>query len=212
MRKSFADRSRRMGPPVDRLHHEPCAGAFVFDSCSPTILVIEDTWGNFGVPKGQYDEKDKTALDCARREVEEETGIEFDLVQKGQLAYEEERIRYTYVPRGKVRKHVTLFIGRARVGSSIRIQTSEVRAAMFVTIKEFRRLVKNDSLVAAFDVAMVLLQASGGVVPRDRVRLHIDVGKKNSVGNLAGEEKDDGAVLLSERILDDQTAGVSRCE
>ena len=163
---------------ISPVFHECCAGGLVFDTKSH-VLMIRDKWGNTGVPKGQYNTTDVSALDCARREVREETGVEFDLAHDVELAYEEERIRRKYAPRGRIRKHVTLFVGKLREGRrrddahpSIRIQQSEIAWAGFVSMTEFCRLVSNTSLVAAAKVAFQL------------------------VGDLAGEQKNDARVLL----------------
>jgi 8-oxo-dGTP pyrophosphatase MutT (NUDIX family) len=72
-------------PARARSRREHSAGGVVFrrDPAGPRYLLILDGHGNWGFPKGHLD-RGETALDAARREVAEETGVD-DLVLYGEL-------------------------------------------------------------------------------------------------------------------------------
>lgn len=138
----------------EKLIHEVCCGAAVFND-NDEILIVRDKWDNIGLPKGQIDWTDTSSFFCAQREVQEETNIRFKEYNFYHTHYEEVRLRKSYSPRGKIVKHVILFSGKA-LNSDIQIQKDEIKEAKFVSLTEFDKLVKNNSLKRALSAILKL--------------------------------------------------------
>ena len=104
------------------------AGAVVFGPSG--LLVIEDRFGRWTLPKGGI-EPGETAPEAAAREVEEETGIPVDVLEGlGE-------VRYRFWSRGLLRcKRVTYFLARAR-GRDLQPAAGEVAGARWVDPSDF---------------------------------------------------------------------------
>lgn len=104
------------------------AGAVVFGPSG--LLVIEDRFGRWTLPKGGI-EPGETAPEAAAREVEEETGISVDVLEGlGE-------VRYRFWSRGLLRcKRVTYFLARAR-SRDLQPAEGEVAGARWVDRSAF---------------------------------------------------------------------------
>ena len=70
------------------MHREISAGGIVWNSKTNKILLIKDSYGRWGLPKG-FIEKDETSEQAAIREVQEETGLKnLKILEKlGEIKY-----------------------------------------------------------------------------------------------------------------------------
>ena len=59
-----------------------CNGFIILDLVNKKTVLVESKSGNLSFPKGKIEKSDKSDLDCAYRELEEETGITPDLIVK----------------------------------------------------------------------------------------------------------------------------------
>ena len=130
--------------------HESCAGACIYDE-NDNILIVKNKWGNWTFPKGYFEPRDASAIDCARREVKEETNIEFDLKHNYTTSYEEIRRRQSYKPRGTVLKQIILFTGTANNIKDLKIDGTEAIDAKFVEKKEFIFLIETKEAIKALE-------------------------------------------------------------
>ena len=139
------------------MKHYVSAGACVFE-INPTennederkILIVRDKWGNWNFPKGYFEEIDKTSLDCARRQVKEESNIEFVELTKFTTHYEELR-SMKRIPNSTVTKHVIIHIGYALNFIELKHDGSEILETKFVTKAEFIEVVHNYSELLALE-------------------------------------------------------------
>ena len=130
--------------------HESCAGACIYD-VNDNILIVKNKWGNWTFPKGYFEPSDLSAIDCARREVKEETNIEFNLKHDYTTSYEEIRQRQSYKPRGTVLKQIILFTGTATNIKDLKIDGKEAIDAKFVGRKEFVFLIETKGAIKALE-------------------------------------------------------------
>ena len=130
--------------------HESCAGACIYDANS-NILIVKNKWGNWTFPKGYFEPHDASAIDCARREVREETNIRFNLKHQYTTSYEEIRHRQSYKPTGTVLKQVILFSGTAINSKDLQIDKKETIEAKFVSKKEFVFLIETKEAIKALE-------------------------------------------------------------
>lgn len=54
------------------------AGCFIYDDDSKKVLLVQSRGQMWGCPKGSLKDNNETSLECAVREVKEETGIDID--------------------------------------------------------------------------------------------------------------------------------------
>jgi 8-oxo-dGTP pyrophosphatase MutT (NUDIX family) len=159
-REGYQSGYRRYNQKVQS-HHECCAGACVFKNKDfDEVLIVRDRWNNWSFPKGHFEKEDSTALDCAKREVLEETKVEFYQVIESGIHYEEVRSRRSYAPRGKIIKHVILFVGIKYPYFEPQPDESEILEAKFVKVGEAKELIKNDSLQIALETIIILVKYS----------------------------------------------------
>lgn len=115
------------------------------------FLLIQHRGGHWAFPKGHAN-VGETALEAARRELREETGIR-DVEIKTDQIFEE---RYTKPrwrePRKIIVKSVRYFIGEV-TNPRLRLQASEVQNARWVVYAEARKLITFDASRALLDDA-----------------------------------------------------------
>jgi 8-oxo-dGTP pyrophosphatase MutT (NUDIX family) len=100
---------------VKRAHRETSAGGVVFRRVDGEVhyLLIKDSYGNWGFPKGHL-EQHEPAAEAARREVAEETGLD-DLVLHGPIQVIDWYFRF----RGKtIHKYCHFFLFESRSGAA----------------------------------------------------------------------------------------------
>ena len=59
-----------------------CNGFIILDLVNKKTVLVESKSGNLSFPKGKIEKFDKSDLDCAYRELEEETGITPNIILK----------------------------------------------------------------------------------------------------------------------------------
>jgi 8-oxo-dGTP diphosphatase len=93
----------------------------------PRILLILDKHGNWGLPKGHLDDGED-ALQAARREIAEETGLECVL---GPLV---QHVEYSVFKKGEQRtKAVDYFLARSSYTEPVPESTDEIRDVRWLT-------------------------------------------------------------------------------
>lgn len=114
------------------------------------VLLIKQTRGNWGFPKG-HEEENETEQETAIREVKEETNLDVKII--GNSAYKEEY----YTDKGKL-KEVVYFIAK-KVGGEIKPQEMEVSQIEWFSFSDaiekityedtkglFKRVLKDENL------------------------------------------------------------------
>ncbi|AII17137.1 putative nucleoside diphosphate hydrolase [Aureococcus anophagefferens virus] len=145
---------------IDNRHKATAAGC-VFNLDGDKVLLVQDKDKNITFPKGYIDKKDEvdgftnTTILCAKREVKEETNVDFQLSTLVPTAYTESR--------GKYQKHVTVHIGIADEDNChVHIQNDKeenrLEWAKFVPINDARKCLEHCALTA-LEGAIVLHSA-----------------------------------------------------
>lgn len=141
---------------------ENSAGGVVFrkENGLVQILMIEDRFGHWTLPKGKQ-EQGETDEETAIREIREETGI------KGRIVQSLVSIQYTYEHQdfGEVEKTVHYFLVEALTGKETP-QVEEINGVKWLTLEEARAKQKafgygNNEIV--MDKAISILQENAEV-------------------------------------------------
>ena len=145
------------------MKHCAVAGACVFKSnprkdnqSEVTILIVRDKWGNWNFPKEYFETSDKSSLDCAQREVKEESNIEFAELTKFTTHYEELRTKVR-IPNSTINKHVIIHIGYALYYTELKHDGIEIVETMNATKAKFYELVSNVSEHLALEAVYQLI-------------------------------------------------------
>ena len=117
-----------------RAQRETSAGGVVFRRApggEVHYLIIRDSYENWGFPKGHL-ERDEPALDAARREVAEETGLQ-DLVPRGAL----EVIDWYFRFRGRtIHKYCHFFLFESASGEPVPQTDEGITACVWKPLDE----------------------------------------------------------------------------
>lgn len=105
------------------MKYEKSCGAVIFDG--DKVLVIQQTEGHWGFPKGHVEEGE-TEIETATREIKEETNLDVEINEKYRYA---ER----YFPAEDVEKDVIYFIAK-KIGGNIVAQAEEVQSIEWLDI------------------------------------------------------------------------------
>ena len=85
------------------------AGIFIYDSSSKKILLVQSRGQLWGSPKGSIKENEET-IDCAVREVKEETGLEIEQKELSDFIIINGKIQYYFLKMNEtdvnVQKHI----------------------------------------------------------------------------------------------------------
>ena len=117
---------------------EISAGAAIING--KEVLIIKDTEGNWGFPKGHL-LKGETEEEAAKREIKEEVGLEIELLDL------REEIEYI-MPNG-IKKRVIYFLALP-ITKDVKIQPSEVLESKWMDIDEARKTLTFDDLRDTF--------------------------------------------------------------
>lgn len=140
---------------------EVSAGGVVVrhDAAAPRVLLIRDSYRNWGFPKGHLEEGEGAA-DAALREVAEETGLS-DLTLRGELAAIDWHFRF----RGRlVHKTCHFFLMETSDLSTCPQRAEGITACRWATFGEA------ETLVAYENAREVLRRASAQVLPAEAPR------------------------------------------
>jgi diadenosine hexaphosphate hydrolase (ATP-forming) len=114
------------------LRKEISAGGVVYrkEGKQTVILMIEDRYHRVTIPKGKQ-EKGETLAETALREIEEETGIQGEIVKPLST------VHYTYTDpeRGQIDKEVSYFLVKAQ-GGQLKPQLEEINRVFWVDLQE----------------------------------------------------------------------------
>lgn len=128
---------------------EISAGGVVFRRTAGQIEIqlIQDRYGKISLPKGKM-EPGETVEQTALREIEEETGIQGNIIEP----IERVDYQYTLSDGGKVDKEVHYYLVEA-IGGSLQAQVEEIRGVEWFSPKEAWRIQRqsgyanNDSIL-----------------------------------------------------------------
>ncbi|MBQ4101003.1 MAG: NUDIX domain-containing protein [Oscillospiraceae bacterium] len=121
------------------MKYEKSCGAIIFkmdNNIYKLLLIKHKNSGHWSFPKGHI-EGNETEIETARREVFEETGVEF-LLKDGFR----EVVRYS--PKPSVMKDVVYFLGETKSNKVI-IQQEEVSAFKWVSLDDANKIVTFDN-------------------------------------------------------------------
>ncbi len=114
------------------MRKEISAGGVVYrkEGKHTVILMIEDRYHRVTIPKGKQ-EKGETLAETALREIEEETGIQGEIVKPLST------VHYTYTDpeRGQIDKEVSYFLVKAQ-GGQLKPQLEEINRVFWVDLEE----------------------------------------------------------------------------
>lgn len=114
------------------MRKEISAGGVVYrkEGKQTVILMIEDRYHRVTIPKGKQ-EKGETLAETALREIEEETGIQGEIVKPLST------VHYTYTDpeRGQIDKEVSYFLVKAQ-GGQLKPQLEEINRVFWVDLEE----------------------------------------------------------------------------
>lgn len=107
------------------MKYEKSCGAVVFDG--KKVLVIQQTIGHWGLPKGHVEEGE-TEVQTAAREIKEETNIDVEI---------NEKYRYVerYSPSENVEKDVVYFVAK-KIGGEPVAQEEEVQSIEWLNVED----------------------------------------------------------------------------
>jgi len=108
------------------------AGVFLYDPDNDRVLIVQNKGNLWGIPKGTF-EDGEDSLDCAIREVEEETGI---ILERDKL----EKCR-NYV----IDNRVTYYLFNMTY-NKIKNPNNDVNGISWVKIECLKKLVKNGNI------------------------------------------------------------------
>jgi len=109
--KDQISRKKAKDIPFEEMEIEHLGGAVVYAIKDDEIYLalVHDIFGHWTLSKGRLEEDDKDLEAATRREIKEELGIDIDIEAKlGDNEYVS-----SHPEKGKYRKHVTYFLGRA---------------------------------------------------------------------------------------------------
>ena len=115
---------------------EKACGCIIIDNGK--VLLIEQTQGHWGFPKGHVEENE-TEVETATREVKEETNIDVEI---------DENKRYTmeyYTDKGAY-KQVVFFIAK-KIGGEEKYQEEEIIDMRWVTLEEALKLLTYNNTI-----------------------------------------------------------------
>lgn len=121
------------------MKYEKSCGAIIYsesDNNKKLLLIKHKYSGHWSFPKGHV-ESGETEIETARREVMEETGIQFQLKEGFH-----EVVHYS--PKPNIKKEVVYFLGKA-LSEDVRVQEEEVSAAKWAPIDEADKCVTYDN-------------------------------------------------------------------
>jgi 8-oxo-dGTP pyrophosphatase MutT (NUDIX family) len=131
---------------------EVSAGGIVFRTEPElSLLMVLDGYGRWTFPKGLL-EQGETPEEAAVREIEEETGIQAEVVAR----IGESRYVYHHPRKGRVHKTVTFYLLRA-LGGCLQAQDGEVAAVEWVSPEEASHRADYDGHDALVASAMAAL-------------------------------------------------------
>ncbi len=105
---------------------EKCAGSIIVNDGK--VLLIKQTEGHWGFPKGHMEENE-TEVMTALREVKEETNLDICID-------ESKRYVNTYIMPNNIQKTVVYFVGHLPNNNEIKLQESEVLYYSWVDIDD----------------------------------------------------------------------------
>lgn len=126
--------------------YPPKAGVIIFNSDKTKILIVKNAYNpllsKWGLPKGHL-EKNETRIECAKRELLEETGIDLDITPNDPFVKINNSIYYVYKT-GEKKFDIKP------------VDTNEVNEALFVDIKDIKNLKINRELNVAITTKLKL--------------------------------------------------------
>jgi 8-oxo-dGTP pyrophosphatase MutT (NUDIX family) len=158
-------RGREGGPPrksAGRARRESSAGGVVFRVADgrPVFLLIKDSYGNWGFPKGHL-ERGERADTAALREVMEETGLRAISVL-GAIDTIEWRFRF----RGTlIHKNCQFFLMESNGGETKPQRSEGITACRWATIDEAQALIGYENARAVLRRARDMLATRDAVAP-----------------------------------------------
>lgn len=119
---------------------EVSAGGVVFtrEGQHLKIMLIEDRYGRWSLPKGKQEEGE-TLVETALREILEETGIRGRVVNRLMTIY----YQYNNPALGQMDKEVHYFLVE-KVSGSVHVQIEEIRSVHWLEPREAWRLQRNN--------------------------------------------------------------------
>lgn len=105
------------------------------------VLIIQQTKGHWGFPKGHVEENE-TEQETAIREVKEETGLDVEII--GSQKYKEQYI----TDKGRL-KEVVYFVAK-KIGGKIKLQEQEVKDIEWLNYKEATEKITYDNTKELF--------------------------------------------------------------
>lgn len=151
---------RKRGRPAKRksggtLKYEKSAGGVVvrFSAAEPQFLLIRDSYGHWGFPKGHL-EKGERADTAALREVMEETGLR-NVSVLSSIAAIEWRFRF----RGRlIQKHCEFFLMESPSGDTRPQKAEGITACRWVPIDEAQKLIDYENARGVLTRASVMVE------------------------------------------------------
>jgi 8-oxo-dGTP pyrophosphatase MutT (NUDIX family) len=142
--------------------HERSAGGVVFrmEAGEPLFLLIQDSYGHWGFPKGHL-ERGERAATAALREVMEETGLRaLDLI--GSIA----TIEWFFRLRGQlIHKRCEFFLMSTDVAATTPQTAEGITACRWVPAAEAATLIAYENARAVLQQADAMVRRAAGVMP-----------------------------------------------
>ena len=135
------------------------AGMFIIDPSTGKVLLVQSRGRLWGPPKGTM-EQGETEIECAIREVKEETGLDININAETKSLTIKERSTYYYIE-----------IPECEVNIQSNILYNDVNAIGWINLKCLSKCIENGSVFVTQQCRIVLKKYLGYCLPSTSVAL-----------------------------------------
>jgi 8-oxo-dGTP pyrophosphatase MutT (NUDIX family) len=129
------------------------AGFIIFDHLLKNILLVKGFLG-WGLPKGYYEECDKTYFETAIREIKEELGIDiedsnvFDISSSySLLSYNKETKIYDWgiKPKGFIKRNIIFYAAKINSNTKFKLQKDEIIQVEWIPLNNISYIINTNN-------------------------------------------------------------------